>query len=70
MIDINKITTEKRNNNTKNIDLLKTKDMLKLINEEDKKVAYAVEEAIDQIEVVVEEITTVFENGGRLVYLG
>lgn len=70
MIDINKITTEKRNQNTKNIDLLKTRDMLKLINEEDKKVAFAVEGAIDQIEVVVEEITTVFENGGRLVYLG
>ena len=70
MIDINKITTEKRNQNTKNIDLLKTRDMLKLINEEDKKVAFAVERAIDQIEVVVEELTTVFENGGRLVYLG
>lgn len=70
MVDINKISTEQRNENTKNIDLLKTKEMLKLINEEDKKVAFAVEKAIDQITLVVDEITNVFENGGRLVYLG
>ena len=70
MVDIKKITTERRNNNTKNIDLLQTKDMLKLINDEDKKVAYAVEEALDQITIVVDEITEVFENGGRLIYQG
>ena len=70
MVDIKKITTERRNNNTKNIDLLQTKDMLKLINDEDKKVAYTVEEALDQITIVVDEITEVFENGGRLIYQG
>jgi|SRR5690625_4915236 len=70
MVDISKITTEKRNQNTKNIDLLQTKDMLKLINNEDKKVAVSVEKAIDQIAVVVDEVTKVFENGGRLVYMG
>src|SRR5690554_539209 len=70
MVDIKKITTEKRNENTKNIDLLKTIDMLKLINKEDKKVALAIEKSLDQIALVVDQITEVFENGGRLVYLG
>lgn len=70
MVDISKITTERRNENTKNIDLLQTKEMLKLINNEDKKVAIAVEKAIDQISVVVDQVTEVFHNGGRLVYMG
>lgn len=70
MVDISKITTERRNENTKNIDILQTKEMLKLINNEDKKVAIAVEKAIDQIALVVDQVTEVFENGGRLVYMG
>ncbi|WP_026391548.1 N-acetylmuramic acid 6-phosphate etherase [Haploplasma modicum] len=70
MVDISKITTEGRNDLTKNIDLLSTSEMIRLINSEDKKVAYAVEEALGQIELVVDEVTKVFEKGGRLVYIG
>jgi N-acetylmuramic acid 6-phosphate etherase len=70
MIDISKITTEKRNDNTKNIDVVSTIEILKLINNEDKTVANSVEKAIDQIAIVVDQVTEVFKKGGRLFYTG
>lgn len=70
MVDISEITTELRNEKTKNLDLLSTKDLIKTINEEDKLVAYAVEKAIDDIAIVVDEVADVFRNGGRLIYIG
>jgi len=70
MVDISKITTEMRNDRTKNIDIVSTCDMLKMINEEDKNVPLAVEQAIDQIAVVVDCVTEAFRNGGRLFYVG
>jgi len=70
MIDISKISTEKRNENTKNIDLVSTTEILRLLNNEDKTVPIAVEKAIGQIAVVVDMVTETFKNGGRLFYLG
>ena len=70
MVDISKITTESRNERTKNIDVLSTKEIIRLINEEDKKVAFAVERAIDQIAALVDEVTKAFDKGGRLIYIG
>ncbi|MFP4186579.1 MAG: N-acetylmuramic acid 6-phosphate etherase [Acholeplasmataceae bacterium] len=70
MIDISKISTEQRNKNTKNIDIVPTKEMLQLINREDKTVPLAVEAAIDQITVVVDVVTKAFLEGGRLFYIG
>ncbi len=70
MVDISKISTEKRNENTKNIDIASTQDILKMINDEDKKVPLAVEKAIDQIALVVDHVTEAFVQGGRLIYIG
>lgn len=70
MVDISKISTEKRNENTKNIDIASTRNILQMINNEDKTVPFAVEKAIDQITVVVDLVTEVFRNGGRLIYIG
>ncbi len=70
MVDISKITTELRNGNTKNIDLVSTREMLEMINKEDKKVPFAVEEAIPQIVKVVDVVTEAFRKDGRLFYIG
>ncbi len=70
MVDISKITTERRNDRTKNIDLVSTCEILRMINEEDKKVPLAVEAAIDQIAWVVDVVTQAFREGGRLFYIG
>lgn len=70
MVDISKISTEKRNIKTKNIDLVSTNEILELINNEDKTVPLAVEKAIDQIAKVVDVVTNAFTKGGRLFYIG
>ncbi len=70
MIDISKISTEKRNSKTKNIDIVSTKEILVLLNNEDKTVPLAVEKALDQISEVVEVVTDAFASGGRLFYIG
>ncbi len=70
MLDISKITTEKRNDNTKNIDIVSTCEILRMINNEDKQVPLAVEQAIDQIAKVVEVVTDAFRHDGRLFYIG
>jgi len=69
-MELHKISTEKRNKKTKNIDMLSTHQILQLINEEDKTIAFAVERALDQITKVVDLVTSTFQNGGRLFYIG
>lgn len=70
MVDIGKISTEKRNENTRNIDLVTTKEILTMINNEDKLVPLAVEKSLDQISQVVDIVTHAFQKGGRLIYIG
>ena len=64
------LLTESRNPATKHIDELPTLDMLRLINEEDAKVAQAVAAELPNIAKAVDEITRRFEDGGRLFYIG
>lgn len=69
-IDLSILTTESRNLASENIDNLSTLDMLKVINEEDKKVALAVEDQLPAIAKAVDAITQAFACGGRLIYCG
>ncbi len=69
-VDLKKISTESRNPNTLDIDVVPTIDILKKINNEDKTVAYAVEKALPSIAEVVEKVYNAFLNGGRLIYMG
>ena len=62
--------TEKFNENTKNIDIKSTQEILKTINDEDKTVAFAVEKALGEIGKAVDIITENFKAGGRLFYFG
>lgn len=70
-INFSKLTTEQVNENTSQIDKLKTLEILKLINEEDKKVAFAVENELPQVAKAVDIIVEKLENEqGRLIYTG
>lgn len=69
-IDLNQMITEGRNPASQNIDELATEAMLHVINNEDKKVALAVEAIVPQIAQVVDAITEAFRQGGRLIYCG
>lgn len=70
MINLDKIATEQRNKNSAHIDKVSTFDMVKIINEEDKKVAIAVEQILPQIAGAVEMISLRLAKGGRLIYIG
>ncbi len=69
-IDLDKLVTESRNENTKNIDSVSTLEMLKMINNEDKTVAYAVEKELGRIAEAVDIIHMKMAEGGRLIYVG
>lgn len=62
--------TEQDNPNTKNIDRVSTLEAITLINNEDKKVAEAVEKILPEIAKTVDKIVARLENGGRLFYIG
>jgi N-acetylmuramic acid 6-phosphate etherase len=68
--ELEDLTTEKRNPESKNIDRLTTSDILKIINAEDHKVPSAVAKEIPYIAQAVELIIKGFKNGGRLLYFG
>ena len=67
---MSEIITEYRNENTKNIDLLSTIDIVRKINEEDKLVALAIEDELPNISKAVDMIAKQFLKGGRLYYYG
>ena len=69
-IDLLQLTTESRNIYSEKIDTLSTIDMLKVINEEDKKVAFAVQKTLPEITQVVDAVANAFLSGGRLIYIG
>lgn len=69
-IDLTKLLTENRNPNSEKIDMLSTYEMLKVINNEDKKIALAVEKTLPEITLAVDAVVTAFKHGGRLIYCG
>ncbi len=64
------LTTEQRNPHSKDIDLLETRDILRLISREDKLVVLAVEREIEYIGQAVDLVVKAFRSGGRLIYVG
>ncbi len=64
------ILTEQPNPATADIDRRSTADILRLMNGEDKTVAFAVEKELPAIAAAVDAIVAALKNGGRLVYIG
>ncbi|WP_199436398.1 N-acetylmuramic acid 6-phosphate etherase [Vibrio owensii] len=69
-IDLSRLVTESRNPASAEIDTLSTIEMLQVINQEDQKVALAVQAVLPQIAQTVDAITAAFASGGRLIYMG
>jgi N-acetylmuramic acid 6-phosphate etherase len=63
-------TTERRNERSMNIDRASAREILEIINAEDKTVAFAVEREIDHIAALVDDIVATFKQGGKLIYIG
>lgn len=69
-VEINQLTTEKRNPNTMHLDQMSVGQVLELINKEDQQVPEVIADALGQIEAAVETIIQSFNAGGRLIYFG
>ena len=68
--ELSKLTTEQRNPHSMDIDASSTEEILKIINDEDKTIPYAVEKELPYIAQAVELIVKALKNGGRLLYFG
>ncbi|HIF9175933.1 TPA: N-acetylmuramic acid 6-phosphate etherase [Photobacterium damselae] len=69
-IDLSQLVTESRNQASHAIDTLSTLDMVTVINQEDQKVALAVEKTLPEVALAVDVIADAFMAGGRLIYMG
>ncbi|MEA4874280.1 N-acetylmuramic acid 6-phosphate etherase [Anaerorhabdus sp.] len=69
-IDLNKLSTEKRNELTMELDSMSSIEFLSLMNKEDQQVPLAVEKELESISQATEMIIDALNKGGRLIYLG
>jgi N-acetylmuramic acid 6-phosphate etherase len=67
---LNSMSSEARNTNSQNIDLLSSLEIVQCINTEDQRVAKSLTPCLPDVAAVVDKIVTAFAAGGRLVYLG
>jgi N-acetylmuramic acid 6-phosphate etherase len=68
--DRSRLTTEKRNPASANIDSLDTLSIVRVINSQDAKIAAAVGRVSREIAAAVDAIAEAFGRGGRLFYVG
>ena len=66
----NIVKTEARNSDSMKLDKLSTLEIIKLMNDEDKKVADAVRANDQIIADLSDEVIKAFNKGGRLIYIG
>lgn len=67
---LERLLTEQRNPNSREIDLADSRTIVTIINDEDKKVAQSVEQRLDEIASAVDTIVDHLKKGGRLLYFG
>lgn len=70
MSELARLLTEQRNPASRGIDAKETADILRIMNEEDQKVAASVAAVIPQIAEAVDGIVERLNKGGRLFYIG
>lgn len=63
-------STEGRNESSMDIDTKTSVEILRIINDEDKKVPLAVEAALPELAALVDDVVEAFRTGGRLIYIG
>lgn len=70
MIDLAKLTTERRNPASAHIDACSTLEMVTIMQREDSKIALAIEKILPEIAKAIDEISLRLQNGGHLFYMG
>lgn len=69
-MDLKRFSTETRNPNSQNLDMMSALEIVTLMNQEDRNVCLAIEEVLPEISKLVDVVAAAFENGGRLIYMG
>lgn len=69
-MSLENLTTEQRNPNSMHIDTMSTLEMVKTINQENEKIATAVESQNEAIARAIDVGSKRYHKGGRLIYLG
>lgn len=69
-LDLNKMTTETRNPNTMDLDIMTPLEVVTAMNNEDAKVSAAIQPVLPQIAQVVRWAIQAVEAGGRVFYMG
>ena len=64
------LTTEKRNEETRNLDKLSILETVTKMNQQDEKVIAAIDKKKESIAAVIEQVVASLKNGGRLFYFG
>ncbi len=70
MIDLSKLTTEKRNNSTMNLDSMNALEIATIMNSEDLHVVEAVKSELKNIAQAITYATQSLKNNARIIYLG
>ena len=69
-MNLESLLTEQSNPESRNIERLSTAEALRIMNDEDRKVAPAVASELPRIALAVDRIVEVIRRGGRLFYIG
>lgn len=70
MMDLARLTTERRNPASAHIDSCSTLEMVTIMQQEDSRIASAIEKILPEIAQAIDETSQRLEAGGRLFYLG
>ena len=70
MIELEKLSTEENNLNSKDIELQDSLEIVRRINEEDKKVAFCIEKELGSISRLIDAILSRYEKETRIIYIG
>lgn len=69
-MEIENLDTERQNPNSMSIDRVPTRELVTIINNEDKKVAECIAEKLDLIAKAIDLASEKYKKGGRLIYMG
>lgn len=67
---LEKLTTEKRNEKSYNLDEMSTHEIILLMNSEDQQVIKAVHKELSSIEKVIDQCVKSIQKDGRIIYVG
>lgn len=69
-LNLNELTTEKRNPETMNLDEMGIDEIIEVMNHEDLKVVDAVRGVLPKVAQIIKLTTKSLETGGRIIYIG